>query len=69
MEPMEMDNISKLSKETTIIPKKRSTTTRNNVSVTIEVITKLDKESIQKLQRQRETLQLLDLDLGSTLVK
>jgi len=50
------DEISEISAESTILPKKKRQKTRNNVSVTIEVITKLDKESVRKLQQQRETL-------------
>ena len=50
------DEISDISKESTIKPKKKKPKTRNNVSVTIECITKLDKESVKKLQQQRETL-------------
>ena len=53
--PNDMDAISDISKETTIILRKKKQKTRKNVSVTIEVITKLDKVSIQKLQQQRET--------------
>ena len=51
-----LDDISEISKESTYLPKKKRTKTRNNVSVTIEVMTRLDKENVQKLQRQRETL-------------
>ena len=51
-----LDDISEISKESTCLPKKKRTKTRNNVSVTIEVMTRLDKENVQKLQRQRETL-------------
>ena len=50
------DEISEISAESTIIPKKKRQKTRNNASVTIEVITKLDKESVRRLQQQRETL-------------
>ena len=49
------DIMSEISQESTL-PKKKRPKTRNNVSVTIEVMTKLDKDNIQKLQRQRETL-------------
>ena len=52
----EDDEISDISKESTIKPKKKKPKTRNNVSVTIECITKLDKESVKRLQQQRETL-------------
>ena len=51
-----LDTISEISKESTYAPRKKRTKTRNNVSVTIEVMTRLDKENAQKLQRQRETL-------------
>merc|ERR1711871_333071 len=51
-----LDTISEISKESTYLPRKKRTKTRNNVSVTIEVMTRLDKENVQKLQRQRETL-------------
>ena len=50
------DEISKISKESTYQPKKKKQKTRNNVSVTIECITKLDRDSAKKLQQQRETL-------------
>ena len=50
------DEISDISKESTIRPKKKKPKTRNNVSVTIECITKLDKESVKRLQQHRETL-------------
>ena len=45
-----------ISKESTYLPRKKKQKTRNNVSVTIECITKLDRESVKKLQSQRETL-------------
>ena len=51
-----LDDISEISKESTRLPKKKRAKARNNVSVTIEVMTRLDKENVQKLQRQRETL-------------
>ena len=51
-----LDDISEISKESTCLPKRKRTKTRDNVSVTIEVMTRLDKENVQKLQRQRETL-------------
>ena len=50
-----VDIMSEISQESTL-PKKKRPKTRNSVSVTIEVMTKLDKDNIQKLQRQRETL-------------
>ena len=53
-----VDDVSDVSKGSTPTPKKKRAKTRNNASVTIEVevITKLDKDNVQKLQRQRETL-------------
>ena len=51
-----LDDISEISKESTCLPKRKRAKTRDNVSVTIEVMTRLDKENVQKLQRQRETL-------------
>ena len=55
-ESRQMDDVSEISKESMKEPKRRKTKTRDDASATIEVIAKLDKESIQKLQRQRETL-------------
>ena len=43
------DEISEISKESTYLPRKKKQKTRNNVSVTIECITKLDRDSVKKL--------------------
>ena len=51
-----LDDISETSKESTCLPKKKRTKARGDASVAIEAMTRLDKESVQKLQRRRETL-------------
>ena len=44
-----LDDISEVSKESTYLPKKKRTKTRNNVSVTIEVTTRLMSNKEAKL--------------------